>query len=64
MNIIHDSRDQKYRIPFGAVNIGTDILISISASDLNVKRVYIEVRRDDSDRYKRVRIAEREKGKF
>ena len=64
MNIIHDSRDQKYRIPFGAVNIGTDILISISASDLNVKRVYIEVRRDDSDRYKRVRIAEREKGKY
>ena len=57
MKIVHDSRDLEYRIPFGAAETGTDILISIKTSDCIVKKVFLEVRRDDAPRYQRIQIA-------
>lgn len=66
MEILHNSRDLDYRIPFGAATTGTDILLSVKIKDTDSDKVYIEVRRDDRDKYKsfRIRSEDRESGVY
>lgn len=39
MKILHNSRDEKYRMPFGAAETGTAVTLSITVSDLMPERV-------------------------
>ena len=64
MNIIHDSRDSEYRTPFGAAETGAEVLLSIRAEDCQVKKVFVEVRREDSDRYRRFQIGGSRPGRY
>lgn len=62
MRIIHDSRDSKYRTPFGAAETGAEVVLSIQAVDCQVKKAFVEVRREDSDRYRRFQIGSSRSG--
>ena len=47
MKIIHDSRDKKYRSPFGAVTVGSNISIAIEFEDCTPESVHLYVRNDE-----------------
>ena len=47
MKIIHDSRDSRYRSPFGAVTVGTEVNIAIEFEDCMPESVQLLMRRDE-----------------
>lgn len=50
MTIIHDSRSNKYRLPFGAVETGSGITLSITACDPAPERVQLMIwKGEDTD---------------
>ena len=46
MNIKHDSRDTKYRTPYGAVTCGTEITLRLSIGDVRPSNVRLVLRRE------------------
>ena len=50
MKIIHNSRDLKYRSPFGAVKVGTGIELAIEFEDCMPESVQLLVRKDEESR--------------
>ena len=48
MEIYHDSRSIKYRDPFGAAPVGSDIMLSLVVRDTIPENVSVVLRRDDS----------------
>lgn len=47
MEIYHDSRSIKYRDPFGAAPVGSDIMLSLVVRDTIPENVRVVLRRDD-----------------
>ena len=47
MKIIHNSRDSRYRSPFGAVTVGTEVDIAIEFEDCMPESVQLLMRRDE-----------------
>ena len=48
MTIIHNSRNVKYRMPFGAVETGTEVTLSIRMSDIQPERVSLMLWKGES----------------
>lgn len=58
MIIIHDSRNKEYRTPFGAVEAGTEVTLSIDVIGAAVKEAVLQYRRDEDEAYTPVQMSE------
>lgn len=47
MEILHDSRSLDYRAPFGAVQTGEEVTLSIDVSDAEVREATLQIRSDE-----------------
>lgn len=58
MIINHDSRNLKYRFPFGAVETGTEITLAVDITDADVVEGILEYRRDEESDYHQIQMTE------
>ena len=58
MKIIHNSRDSRYRSPFGAVTVGSEIAVAIEFEDCVPESVQLHVRKDWESEAKIIRMNE------
>ena len=58
MKIIHDSRNTRYRSPFGAAETGTEIRLAIDIADADVVEAVFQYRLDEEPVYQPVHMAE------
>ena len=58
MKIIHNSRDSRYRSPFGAVTVGSEIAVAIEFEDCIPESVQLHVRKDWESGAKIIRMNE------
>ena len=58
MKILHDSRNINYRNPFGAVEAGTEVTLSVSVAGADVVEAVLQYRRDEEEAYTSVQMSE------
>ena len=58
MKIIHNSRDSRYRSPFGAVTVGSEIAVAIEFEDCIPESVQLHVKKDWESGAKIIRMNE------
>ena len=63
MTIYHDSRDRKYREPFGAVRTGGTITLSIDAGD-DIREAFLQVKTGDAGDYRQIPMNRESSGGF
>ncbi|MBR2546726.1 MAG: 4-alpha-glucanotransferase [Eubacterium sp.] len=62
MKIIHDSRNARYRSPFGAAETGTEIRLAVDIADADVVEAVLQYRRDEEPVYQPVHMVEETAG--
>ena len=58
MKIIHDSRDINYRSPFGAVEVGSKVELSVDVIGAEVREAVLQIRRDEEAGFTQVQMTE------
>ena len=58
MKIIHDSRDINYRSPFGAVEVGSEVELSVDVIGAEVREAVLQIRRDEEAGFTQVQMTE------
>ena len=58
MKILHDSRDINYRSPFGAVEVGSEVELSVDVIGAEVREAVLQIRRDEEAGFTQVQMTE------